>query len=140
MMFLFGLYLAGAHNGSWSYQWIHAFLGERTYEYSNFFGGVLIVYSILMSPKLSTQFDHSVLVWLGKLSFSIYLLHLIVLYVVGLPIFNYLLSLGVDYATSAVIASIIFITLTLCVSEYFSRWVDQFAIKFSQRMASKILD
>lgn len=140
VMFLFGLYLAGAHNGSWSYQWIHAFLGERTYEYGNFFGGVLIVYSILMSPKLSTQFDHSVLVWLGKLSFSIYLLHLIVLYVVGLPIFNYLLSLGVDYATSAVIASIIFIALTLCASEYFSRWVDQFAIKFSQRLAAKILD
>lgn len=140
LMFLFGLYLAGAHNSSWSYQWIYAFLGERTYEYGNFLGGVLIVYSILMSPKLSNQFDHQVLVWLGKLSFSIYLLHLIMLYVIGLPIFNYLLSLGVDYAYAAVVASIVFMGFTLWVSEYFSRLVDQFSIRVSQRLASKILD
>lgn len=140
LLFLFGLYLAGAHNSSWSYQWIYALLGERTYEYGNFFGGVFIVYSILMSPKLSKQFDHQVLVWLGKLSFSIYLLHLIVLYVIGLPIFNYLLSVGVDYAYAVIVASIVFIGFTLWVSEYFSRWVDQFSIRVSQQLASKILD
>lgn len=139
-MFILGLYLAGAHNTSWSYQWIYAFLGDRTYEYGNFIGGVLIVYSILMSPKLSNLFDNKRLVWLGKLSFSIYLLHLIVLYMIGLPIFNYLLTLGVDYAYSAVIASIIFIVFTVWASEYFSRWVDQFSIRVSQQLASKILD
>ncbi len=133
------MYLAGAHNSSWSYQWIYAFLGERTYEYCNFLGGVFIVYSILMSPKLSNQFDHQVLVWLGKLSFSIYLLHLIVLYLIGLPIFNYLLSQGVDYAYAVVVASIVFMGFTLCASEYFSRWVDQFSIRASQKLALKIL-
>lgn len=140
LLFLFGLYLAGAHNSSVSYQWLYTFLGERTYEYGNFFGGVLVVYSILMSPKLSKQFDHHILVWLGKLSFSIYLLHLIVLYVIGLPIFNYLLSIGVEYAYAAIVASIVFIGFTLWTSAYFSGWVDQFSIRVSQKLASKILD
>lgn len=140
LLFVFGLYLAGAHNGSASYQWIYSVLGERTYEYCNFFAGVCIVYSILMSPKLSAQFDHKFLVWLGKLSFSIYLLHLIVLYVIGVPTFNYLLSLGLDYSVSAIAASIVFIGGTLCFSVYFSRWVDQCSISVSQRLSNKILN
>lgn len=139
LMFLFGLYLAGAHNTSQSYQWIYAWMGERTYDYCNFFSGVLIVYSILMSKQLSNMFDQKILIWLGKLSFSIYLLHLIVLYVIGLPVFNYLLQVGLGYTASAVVASIVFIGFTLLFSEFYSRWVDQFAIKVSNKIASKVL-
>ena len=138
-LLLSGLYLAGAHSSSASYQWIYAVLGERTYDYCNFFAGVLIVYSILMSPKLSQVLDQKVLVWLGKLSFSIYLLHLITLYVVGVPIFNYLLSIGLQYIISAIIASVIFILITLWISAYYSQWVDQLAIKTSQKISDLIL-
>ena len=138
-LLLSGLYLAGAHSSSASYQWIYAVLGERTYDYCNFFAGMLIVYSILMSPKLSQFLDKKVLVWLGKLSFSIYLLHLITLYVVGVPIFNYLLSIGLQYTTSAIIASVIFILITLWISAYYSQWVDQLAIKTSQKISDLIL-
>lgn len=138
-LLLSGLYLAGAHSSSASYQWIYAVLGERTYDYCNFFAGMLIVYSILMSPKLSQFLDKKVLVWLGKLSFSIYLLHLITLYVVGVPIFNYLLSIGLQYTISAIIASVIFILITLWISAYYSQWVDQLAIKTSQKISDLIL-
>ena len=138
-LLLSGLYLAGAHSSSASYQWIYAVLGERTYDYCNFFSGMLIVYSILMSPKLSQVLDQKVLVWLGKLSFSIYLLHLITLYVVGVPIFNYLLSIGLQYIISAIIASVIFILITLWISAYYSQWVDQLAIKTSQKISDLIL-
>lgn len=140
ILLLTGLYLAGVHNNSASYQWIYSVLGERTYEYCNFFAGVFIVYSILMSPKLSQILDQKVLIWLGRLSFSIYLLHLIVLYVVGVPIFNYLLSIGLQYTTSAIIASVIFILITLLISSYYSDWVDQLAIKTSKKISDLILN
>lgn len=139
VLFLLGLYLAGAHISSLSYQWIYAWLGERTYDYSNFFAGVIIVYSILMSVELSAKFDQKILIWLGKLSFSIYLLHLIILYVVGLPVFNYLMQTGMSYAWSAIVASLIFIGFTLLTSEFYSRWVDQLAIKVSHRLANLLL-
>ena len=139
LLFLFGLYLAGAHNSSASYQWIFALLGERTYDYCNVFAGFIIVYSILMSRDLSAKFDQKFLIWLGKLSFSVYLLHLIILYVVGLPVFNYALSMGLSYGWSAIFASVIFIVLTLFVAEFYSRWIDQFAIHSSQQFAKFVL-
>lgn len=137
LLFLFGLYLAGAHSTSWSYQWLTQIMGERTYDYCNFFAGVFIVYSILMSPQLSMKLDKKVLIWLGKLSFSIYLIHLIVLYVIGLPIFNYLLSLGWSFSSAALWACAIFIAMTLFFAEFYSRWVDQLAIHVSQKIANK---
>lgn len=137
VLFIFGLYLAGAHSTSWSYQWLTHFMGERTYDYCNFFAGVLIVYSILMSVQLSKLFDKKILIWLGKLSFSIYLIHLIVLYLVGLPIFNLLLSYGMSFSSAALTACAIFILMTLLFAEGYSRWVDQFAIQVSQKIASK---
>lgn len=138
-LFLLGLYLAGAHNHSHAYQWIYALIGERTYEYCNFLAGVLIVYSILMSPKLSQLLDQKGLIWLGKLSFSVYLLHLIILYVVGVPIFNALLSLDLHDGFAAVIASVIFVIATLMISAVYSRFVDEFAIKQSQKLSDVFL-
>lgn len=134
-MFVFGLYLAGAHNSSWSYQWLMHLIGERTYDYSNFFAGVIIVYSILMSAQLSQKLDQKVLVWLGKLSFSIYLIHLILLYLIGLPILNLLLNMGMSFNVSALCASVVFIFVTLFCAVFYSRWVDQLAIKSSQKIA-----
>ncbi|QIO06647.1 acyltransferase family protein [Acinetobacter shaoyimingii] len=139
LLFLFGLYLAGAHNSSWSYQWIYAWMGERTYDYCNFFAGVCIVYAVLMSVNLSKHLDQRFLVWLGKLSFSIYLLHLMLIYLIALPLFNYLSDHGVNYVVSALTASLIFIGLTLFVAEFYSRWVDQFAIKISNGLANRIV-
>ena len=136
-LFLFGLYLAGAHYSSWSYQWIVQLLGHRTYDYCNFLAGVLIVYSILLSPQLSQKFDQKFLIWLGKLSFSIYLLHLILLYVVGLPLFNLLMQYGLSFGSAAVIACTVFISVTLGCAELYSRYVDQFAITVSQKIANK---
>lgn len=134
-LFILGLYLAGAHNTSWSYQWLNAVMGERTYDYCNFLAGVIIVYSILMSAELSKKLDQKVLIWLGKLSFSIYLIHLILLYLIGLPLFNWLLSLGFSFASAALCACGVFIAVTLFCAEFYSRWVDQLAIKSSQKIA-----
>lgn len=133
---LIGLYLAGAHNTSHSYQWICNLLGERTYEYCNFLAGVLIVYAVLMSKELSAWLDRPALIWLGKISFSVYLIHLIILYVIGLPILNLLLSYGFDYLVAALMSCLVFIVCTLFFSEFYSRWVDHFAIKISQKVAN----
>ncbi|WP_445115190.1 acyltransferase family protein [Acinetobacter sp. WZC-1] len=138
-MLLFGLYLAGAHNSSESYGWIYRLMGERTYEYCNFFAGILIVYSILMSRQLSAQLDRKPLIWLGKLSFSVYLLHLLLIYLVCLPVFNALLAIGMHYVSAAVLASVLSILVMLLSADVYSRLVDQFAIDFSNRLAAFII-
>lgn len=139
LIFILGLYLAGAHNTSMAYAWIYRILGENTYEYCNVFAGILIVYSVLMGKKLSEMLDKRPLVWLGKLSFSIYLLHLLMVYLVCIPLFNVLLNLGTGYAFSVIIASTICILVTLLVSDLYSRYVDQFAIDVGNRLTKVIL-
>ncbi|WP_173910125.1 acyltransferase [Acinetobacter sp. Marseille-Q1618] len=139
ILLIFGLYLAGAHNSSWSYAWLYAQIGERTYEYSNFFAGIFIVYSILMSQALSRFLDKPVLIWLGKLSFSVYLLHLVLMYLICIPVFNLLLNLGASYLFSVVLASLIFIAVTLFVAAFYSHYVDQLAMTSSQKLAKYLL-
>ena len=139
-MLIVGLYLAGAHNTSHSYAWIYAVLGEKTYEYCNFLAGILIVYSILMSPKLSALLDHKFFIWLGKLSFSVYLLHLLMIYLVCVPVLNLCLSWGYGYVVSVVLASLICLLATLGVAEVYSRYIDQLAIQLSNRLAKIILE
>ena len=140
LMLIVGLYLAGAHNTSHSYAWIYAVLGEKTYEYCNFLAGILIVYSILMSPKLSALLDHKFFIWLGKLSFSVYLLHLLMIYLVCVPVLNLCLSWGYGYVVSVVLASLICLLATLGVAEVYSRYIDQLAIQLSNRLAKIILE
>ena len=139
MMLLLGLYFAGAHNTSSAYSWIHQILGEATYDYCNFFAGVLIVYSILMNPVLSKALDHPILVWLGKLSFSIYLLHLLMLYLICIPLFNLFLSWQLNYSISVIISASGAILMTLLVANLYSRYVDQFAITASNWLANTVL-
>ncbi|EPL1301400.1 acyltransferase, partial [Acinetobacter baumannii] len=49
-------------------------------------------YAILKSDYLSKILSKKVLINLGKLSFSIYLNHLIILYIIGIPVFNFLIE------------------------------------------------
>lgn len=139
MMLILGLYLAGAHNTSAAYQWIYQILGEHTYDYCNFLAGVLIIYSILMNPLLSKGLDHPVLLWLGKLSFSIYLLHLLMLYLICIPLFNLFHGWGWGYSISVIVSAIVAILATLLVADIYSRYVDQFAITVSNHLAKTVL-
>lgn len=138
IMCLSGLYLAGVHDNSASYQWIVALLGENSYDYANTFAGILLVYSILMSPYLSNVLDHKSLVKLGEWSFSIYLLHLPLLYLICTPVLNQLIFLKMNPELAVWLSILIFLIGLMCCAAVYSRYVDQLAIRVSQRFAQKI--
>ena len=92
-----------------------------------------------MSPLLSKGLDRPILVWLGKLSFSIYLIHLLMLTLVCIPLFNLFLKWHWSYSQSAIFAGVLAILATLVVADIYSRYIDQFAINISQKIAIKIL-
>ena len=139
IVLIIGLYLAGAHNTSGAYAWLHSILGEKMYDYANFVAGILIVYSVLMSPLLSKVLDHPILVWLGKLSFSIYLLHLLMFYLICMPLFNYFIGMHWSYTAAVLCSGFSAILMTIFVANFYSRYVDQFAIDVSNKIAHKIL-
>lgn len=119
LLLILGLYLAGAHNTSQAYSWLYALWGEHTYDFSNFLAGPIIVYSVLMSPLLSKGLDRPILVWLGKLSFSIYLIHLLMLTLVCIPLFNLFLKWHWSYSQSAICSGVLAILATLVLLQIF---------------------
>lgn len=136
-MLLTGLYFAGAHNYSASYQLFASVLNTKTATLLNVFCAPLIVYSILMNDQLSKALDNKLFVYLGKLSFSMYLLHMLLIYIVGIPVFNYFLNYG--FLLSSVVASIIVIFLTIFISIPYSNYVDDLSIKVGKWIESKIM-
>lgn len=134
LFLIIGLYFAGVHNTSDSYSLFTSVLGTKTSVLLNFAAGLFVVYSILMNEKLSQFLDKKPLVWLGTLSFSIYLLHIPLIYLVAVPSFNFILDLSNSYATSAILSSIILITITLLLSHFYSKYIDQLSIKVANRI------
>ena len=135
IILVIGVYLAGVHNGSHAYRWAYHLLNWRTYEYCNFFAGILIVYSVLLNPILSQKLDRKPLVYLGKLSFSIYLLHMMMIYLVCIPTFNLLTRWGLNYDLAVGGAVVLCLASIFVVADVYSRYVDTLAIYISNRLA-----
>ena len=131
ILLLLGCYLGGMHNTSNAYSFIYDVLGENAYEICNFLSGFLIVYSVTTSRRLSRFFSNDFGNLIGKLSFSVYLLHLPMIASVGVLFFNFGFEQSNNYLASALFASIGSIVLTFCLAYFFYKAIDQQAIKLS---------
>jgi len=138
-MLIIGLYFAGAHNESTSYFIFNKFLGNYTHSLLSVASGPLVVYSILMNNLLSDYLDRKSLIYLGKLSFSLYLLHMLMIYIVGMPIFNYMSSIGFTYMSGAISASIAVIITSLISSIFYSEYIDDLSINVGKKIEKIIL-
>lgn len=134
---IIGLYFAGIHNTSSSYSIFTDILGNKAYQLLNFMAGFLIVYGVLFNDKVSLFLDKKPLVLLGKLSFSIYLLHVILLYAVSIPLFNNL-YLYLNYPAAALISAIITIILILVFSFFYSKYIDDLSINVANAIEKKV--
>lgn len=137
---ILGLYFAGAHNTSHSYQIFTSIFSDKTYHFLNFLSGFFIVFGILFNKTISNILDKKPLVLLGKLSFSIYLLHTIFLYAISIPLFNILLEFELNYSLSVLITFLISIILIITASFYYSRYVDDLSIKVANKIDETVID
>ena len=91
-----------------------------------------------MSEEISKALDKKWLVFLGKLSFSIYLLHLLIIYLIGLPSYNLMLP-AFGFLMSSIIASILTIMVSILVAIPYSHYVDDFSLKIGKTIESKVM-
>ncbi|HHP8292720.1 acyltransferase [Acinetobacter baumannii] len=138
LIFILGLYFCGAHNNSASYSLFSSYLDEKTYEYLNFLGGILVVFAVLKSKIIDKILDKKPLIWLGKVSFAIYLVHLSLIYIICIPIFNYLLGHNFTFVSASLVSCAITFICVLIFSSYYSKYIDDLSIYFSNKLA-KIL-
>ena len=133
LLVIVGLYLAGIHNDSESYRWLTVILKERSYLFFNFASGILIVYGVLISAFISRALENKWLVYLGKLSFPIYIIHF--------PVIMLTIYLTRDLATTSVASMLTVSAISLVGTVLLARFVvpvDDFSISFSKRVYNKI--
>lgn len=137
-VFLFGLYL-GAYDGpSNAYRQVAIFANILQFDHGiklNWpvlfpgLGAILVVAATLAAGPVNSFFSSRAPVWLGKVSFSLYLTHTVVLLVLAAPVAKLLASLGSVQA--ALIACAVSVVASLGVSVLFYRAVDKPSVTFA---------
>jgi peptidoglycan/LPS O-acetylase OafA/YrhL len=139
ILLLIGLYLAGAHNDSLSYGFIENFLGKYTYALCNFLSGFIIVYAVIFGIKINKIFSLPLPVFMGKVSFSVYLIHFPIISTRGVYLFGVLYESFSSYVMSAFLTSFITIILTYGCSVIFYKYVDLKGMAMSNAISKVIV-
>lgn len=134
---LVGLYLAGAHNGSASYTYIYQLLGGQTYKICNFISGFFLVYAVVFSRTLGSILSTDISMYLGRLSFSVYLVQMPILALIGGRTFQFFYDVCGNYNVAALGSSFVLIVLVYWIAHLFYECVDKRAIQFSKIFSSE---
>lgn len=136
---ILGLYFAGYKVQSYSYSSIFSDINNYLTEYTLFlFSGILIVLFALKSNGINNILSTKSAIFLGKISFSLYLLQMVLIYAVAIPSFNYL-SLSIDELAASLISIIICVAISLPVSWGFYLLFDKPAVLLSGRISKVLL-
>jgi peptidoglycan/LPS O-acetylase OafA/YrhL len=94
------------------------------------FIGIALVYLVVRTPQLNTFFGKPAFIWLGKISFSLYLIHM--------PIicsFTCWVYFSIDHHwTAVVVSSVSTILISLVFAVLFYNWVDKKSVLFSNKV------
>jgi peptidoglycan/LPS O-acetylase OafA/YrhL len=106
---------------------------------AHYLGASIIMLISISIPGVQQFLSARPLVWLGSLSFAIYLTHTLVLYSLGTWLFAKLwdAKLGIYY--SAGISGIVVVIVTLGVAVFWKKYIDDMSVRVSRSMAGVLL-
>lgn len=105
----------------------------------NSIGAVLLVAGVIGSKPLDAILSLRIPVFLGKISFSLYVIHMPLVMSVGLRASRFWQEQGASYGTAAILAFLTYIFTAIALATLFYRWVDLPAIKLAGRIADRTL-
>ena len=113
-------------------------LGGFPNYYGFFYVGIsgLIVFVILKTDRLQTFFQYRLFVWLGRISFGLYLIHLPI--ICSFSCFLYVF-LTLDYVPKIIVVFTLSTALSLFLAHWFAKFVDQFAIRLSNQIGDWVV-
>ncbi|KJF79002.1 hypothetical protein UA45_02215 [Morganella morganii] len=131
VILLIGLYLSGYHHK----QTFYSALSQLEIEILNKNGiqgsflylmisGALIVMVCIKSNIITFITSNRLSIWLGKLSFSAYLLQMPVFYIITPTMFAYLSTNGFSYTIAAFLTSIFCLFFLYFISIFFPKYID----------------
>jgi peptidoglycan/LPS O-acetylase OafA/YrhL len=136
LLIIIGMWLGGYHDLSTFHaplRMLHILAPNSTTPAVCFsLAAVIIFVAILQCESMSGFFSRFQLI--GKLSFSLYLIHFPILLTVGGYVFSITRAHGMNYPISAASTCVIIISLSYIASTIFHRLVDARAISLSERV------
>lgn len=127
----------GFGSGFWKfiYDWKNgiAIMSGLTYVVLHVVGSVMVVAGVVLSPLLQKFLSNRFFVFLGLISFSLYLLHPLVLGAFACPLFLKLQG-TMSYHTAFLTVFLLSIVLTVLLSWLMAITVDKFSVNFSKRI------
>lgn len=97
-------------------------------------GAALLIFAVLISKRLTTWLEKPRVSILGKYTFSLYLVHLPILYTTGVMSFLVLNPL-IGYNKAALVTFLINVPVVMLATVFFERYVDAPAVRFSSVVA-----
>lgn len=111
---------------------------QQAFIFMHIIGAAMVLVTLVGSPLAQRFFGSRPLSYLGKISFSIYLLHVLVLGSVGSYIFVTVYPVH-GYATALAWAGTGYLVVCLLAADIFTRYVDGPTIRFASWLGRKIV-
>ena len=121
------------------YSYITNYLGDYAEIICNQISGFLIVYAILFNEALSWLFSNKIGTFMGKVSFSVYLIHKPILFLVGAYLYSLVFQLSGQHFYSTTITFIATLILVYACSIIFYKLVDLQGMKLSNAFAGFVI-
>lgn len=103
-----------------------------------FAGGAMLLIFILCRKEIQKILSVKVLVFLGSISFSIYLTHYLIVYSLGAKVFLVLHD-KLGYMQSALLMALAVLAVAIPVAVLWNKYIDKIAINLSRRVAAYLL-
>jgi peptidoglycan/LPS O-acetylase OafA/YrhL len=120
------------HSVAWSLPFLPHGPGAITVHWRVELGAILIFVGLLLLPEWQRLLAAPLPQYLGRLSFSIYLLHWPIMVAAGSAVFLVALPLG--HTAAAALAFIVGLAFTLGLAAWFELYIDALAVRLSRRI------
>jgi peptidoglycan/LPS O-acetylase OafA/YrhL len=140
MLFIFGIYFSSYPQGNYTFSTIWNPLEwsfTNTYELFHVLGAFCLMLVVCFDRRLISFFSLKPLLYLGKISFSFYLLHFPIMCSIGSYVFSIFESSR--YAIAFVNAFTISMLVSIALSHLYHKWVDSAGIDLSNKVGKLVL-
>jgi peptidoglycan/LPS O-acetylase OafA/YrhL len=138
-----GLFFGGWGEGAEKGMWFQNFADWPTYGHMHdvwwmAWGAVMLVTSLEFLPDLQAWFNHPFILYLGEISYGVYLVHYAVIQVLAKGLILAMQARGVSFPTSWNIGSGIALMVVVWVGDIHWRLVDRKSVTFARWVVDKM--
>lgn len=130
---LFGSYKSDTGFIGW--QWMS---GLEQFTKPNFIGAIILVFVVCYQPGIRVLLNKKPSQWLGKISYSLYLFHLVMVCALITPLLLTSYKQTGNYHMAAVLSISVIIAFTFVICRYVFTPVDEWSIRISNRLAKTV--